>query len=270
MHDDEPFVGRIRAELRRDVADLRPPADLLSVLNARHRGRVIGGRVVQVCLSGVAIVVVAVLAFAMGGEVANQSPAAPATPASTQIGERIRAAIDGAKGSILHLQGSDRTEQTLESWTLASTGRTRALLFTQGELELDKVEEQRPGDRDDVETIDFRRRVVTVADSEWVQQRTFVSVSHAFQNGYDLAAQLAGSVTYTDGRVRTIGDRQVYAVVAIQDGDRVSELLVDSRTYLPIRYNDEYGALLYFEWLPPTADNLGLLNHSIPDGFARG
>lgn len=84
MTSDEQLIQRIRTELRTDVANLDPPADLMARLSARQparvRGKHIGGLAALVLSAGVVVlVVVAIGAVSRNPQSPSSRPAAPAS-----------------------------------------------------------------------------------------------------------------------------------------------------------------------------------------------
>jgi hypothetical protein len=258
----------LRDRLHSESVGLEPRGDLLESLAEGHARK---HRRARMGVVGGSIAATALVVTLLGGLLSNVEPAPidPATLSDREIIEQAQRADAGARGRILHLKTTVRTptgeesDMGFEAWAVRSGNQGRVV---RSHGNLDTVVGP-----DGMETIDHGQRTVTTflmpitdALGHIVPALGWGEPDHWLDDSYRKVMQLSLSVRRDGTEIHLFFDRD--------DGLRF-DLVIDPKTYLPVTSTVEprTGAgqrtRTTYEWLPATAANRKLMEHSIPPGY---
>ncbi|MBP2320589.1 hypothetical protein JOF56_000974 [Kibdelosporangium banguiense] len=255
----------LRDRLHAESVRLMPRGDLLKTVAEGHARR---HKRARAGLVGGSIAATALVVALLGGLFTSSTPLPieSASPGQAAIVRKAKQATAAANNMIMHVTTNNMIAQftpgtteghSVESPTVSTAAswalRSEKLARISWPDKFDRI--VRPGYK---EEIDYPARTVGFFDG--------------YRLGDDVVAEVSGSgvgdpnswfdqiteVRPNDGGIHLIGVRR---------GLRV-EIWLDARTYLPNRA--VFGNYtMAIDWLPATAENRKLLEHTIPDGFAR-
>lgn len=264
------FVDRLRAELRADVADVTAPPTLLAGVRRGYARRRAVHRLAMVATP------VAVVAAVGAGVLASAPPTTTQRPVATVDAAYVTARTDqallGVADDVLYehatAPGGDQWSkpgqtEVLDHWVTADRSALRARITVNGAVVTDASFGPNGG-----------------ADVNY-GSRTWLPTSRQ-SRPLDAPAALTPEEIrqgLAAGGIRVVGPGESingHATVLLHrdqvPGSEPVDLWVDRSTYLPVRYRiDDVQATVYsMTWLPPTQQNLALLNAPVPNGFERG
>jgi hypothetical protein len=244
----------LRDRLKAESVSLMPRGDLLETIATRHAGR---HKRARAGLIGGSIAATALVVALLGSLLTTGAPLGidPASPGDKQIVERAKRATVAARTMIMHFytdQGTSAggtTAPTVESWALRSEklGRIRS------EGRGDKIVRP-PNFSEDVDYID---RTVTTQDKVAVDD----VVPHVAGSG------ITDPDSWFDGDLEVRGEGGDIRMAGQRMGLKF-EFWVDAKTYMLKRA--VFGSYkMTIDWLPATAENRELLEHTVPADFKR-
>jgi len=237
--------------LHQEAASVRPPDDLMETLavgHARQHRRAARLKVGGTAAAIVAIATVLTSVFATSGGPSVQTAA---VPTRAEIIQRAQEADTAAKGMVLHTTTIEGSGAVHDGWVQQSTNLSRIT-----RVDVDDTVRKPDGSR---ETVDYVAKAVRTSPKE-----------PAVVPFYDVVGSglLAPGAWYqTEGLVVDPPQGGQVRLTLPLNGVP-AHLWLDLRTYRPARA--EYGSnRTAFEWLSPTAENLALLNHTVPSDYTR-
>jgi hypothetical protein len=241
----------LREQLHQEAASVRPPGDLIPTLAAGHTRRY--QRTQRMKMGGAAAAIVAVVTvltsvFAAGGPTSSQPGS------SSEIIKRAKEADASARNMILH-STIDRggPMNNFEEWQQRAAKQRRS---------------SGPGGFDAVERPDGSREWMDYSTKTWgITPKWNPPLDPPFDSTVTSQFQAKDWYDEPDLIVDPPSNGQVRLGVHSHGTSRY--LWLDARTYLPVRFEGLAHDRITFEWLPPTADNLKLLTHTIPPDFTR-
>jgi hypothetical protein len=242
----------LRARLHAESASLTPRGDLVESLAEGHAHR---HRRARIGLVGGSIAATALIVTLLGGLFTSGQPVpiTSASPGEAEIIEQARQADAAGRSMILHIKathsGGGALDGGFESWVLRSETLGRVIVNWNGSDTVVKPDGQ--------ETIFFG-------------DRTFDTSPERID---DAASRVSGSgigdislwLKEPGLRVRT---DQTGTHLVVQRGSIKMDMLLDSKTYMPV--GATFGQYdMKFDWLPATAENRKLLEHTVPPDFTK-
>ncbi|WP_199441344.1 hypothetical protein [Umezawaea beigongshangensis] len=288
---DEAFVNGVRTAMRAGAADLSVPPTLLPTLRTRYARRIAARRagLVAAPLVVAALVVGGVSVTAVPGP--SGSTAAPAsTPSTRSTGEthevrdvalvapRIVEALDGVEGHVVHQTVVETGEgkwskpdrpAVYDTWMRADARAIRIRTTIEGEAVWERSEDLTR----DV-TIHHLERTwaINVVPASAPPGKTRVRVTDEIRTPTMIREALASGQLEIVGEGDVIdGEPTVHLRGSLRGG---IGFWVNATTYLPVRTEEQeedgtWGAPTDLNWLPPTPENLALLEASVPDGYTE-
>jgi hypothetical protein len=290
MLTDDQFSEKVTAQLRAEVAGIRPAPDLLQGLRRRQARRTwslrIGFTAVPAAVAGIAAAVVVV-----GGAPATPAgptPVAGSVPSHASLRTAILTAYDTAEGEILYdyqvAQVGGQT-QVNESWFSPADPQpgqvetSRELgLGAAGEVEEDTGVSFRVPSRP-LSNVVFKTTDVVYGTRSWSDTQATVTYKPITTDAATVRQQIAAGRWSVAGTGSLDGQRVIKLTWHANEGP-VADLWVDAGTYLPVESvsTDTVGAPGHpgkdvftdrYTYLAPTAANLAKLQVVIPSGFTR-
>ena len=239
----------LRDRLHRAAAGVTTPGDLLPTLAEEHARRHRRARTAHV---GGAIAATVLVAALLTGLFTASGPALQVDTADGPAGTIARAqrATSAAGNLIAHL----RTEQGgrwWDSWVLRNEKRARVVWPNAYDTTV-----KPPGTW---EQIDYAKRTVSTTTGRDIGDAVTIESGTRTTRIGDPDAWLREpslAVRATGAEIHLVGTRF----------GTVFEVWLDSTTYLPVRAVFG-GYRMSVEWLPATAENRALLDHTVPPGF---
>jgi hypothetical protein len=240
----------LRDRLRAESVSLMPRDDLLQAIATRHARR---HKRARAGLIGGSLAATALVVALLGGLFTSGTPLPidPASPGKAEIVKRAREATAAANNMIMHFstdQGGS-TVPSAESWAL----RSEKLARIRWSDKSDKI--VRPNYK---EEIDYPRRTI------WFNE--------LYRVGDDVVAEVSGSgigdpISWFDDITETSDTGGDIHLAGKRMGLKF-DVWLDARNHLPKRA--VFGSYtMTIDWLPATAENRKLLEHTIPDEFGR-
>jgi hypothetical protein len=290
MLTDDQFSEKVTAQLRAELAGIRPAPDLLQGLHRRQARRTwslrIGFTAVPAAVAGIAAAVVVV-----GGAPATPAgptPVAGSVPSHASLRTAILTAYDTAEGEILYdyqvAQVGGQT-QVNESWFSPADPEpgqvetSRELgLGAAGEVEEDTVVSFRVPSRP-LSNVVFKTTDVVYGTRSWSDTQATVTYKPITTDAATVRQQIAAGRWSVAG-TGSLDGRRVIKLTWHVTGGPVDDLWVDANTYLPVEsvLTDTVGAPGHtvkdvftdqYTYLAPTAANMAKLQVSVPSGFTR-
>lgn len=282
MADENEFAEHLRTALHDGVDTLEPPPTLVPALRRRFARRVAAKRAGLVAAPLAVAAIVATAVLAPGG-----TPSAPAAPPSQRIQDvayvtgQVTRALDDASRDVVHsTQTVENNGRTVfyEYWTTGDSSTVRKKDTIDGVVDADTFQSK-------------DRSVAVLYDSRtWYQGAGWgsytggkVIIASPFPTPTGIKAQLAKGYLEIVGTGEQVGGQPTIHLRKTANAPRptkggpieeysaeFTELWVSEANYLPLRVRDQNPVndqTDEYTWLPPTPENLALLEPPIPTGF---
>lgn len=271
MFTDDDLVREIQSAMRRDVADLAAPANLLPELRKRYSRRMVARRVAVISVP-------LMVAAAVGvGVMVELGPSGSTVQNAAYVTNQVSKAMDNAGQSIIFITTTETgvgklstpgKPATWNSWYRADNTASRTQALVDGRP---VWEESNDLNRHTTTTVDHRNRTWTsgpllVMDGDRTGDLlTPTQIEQAMASG---RLSIVDQGEPVDGRptIHLRGDD-------LAVGGHPMGFWVDQSTYLPVRAEYQRGGAwdppFDLTWLPPTPDNLANLTVPIPTGYTQ-
>jgi hypothetical protein len=243
----------LRDRLKAESVRLMPRGDLVETLAKGHARR---HKRARAGLIGGSLAATALVVALLGGlfTSAPELAISPASPGDQEIINRVREADRAARGMIMHFTTRDldpgRSDSGYETWALRSETLGRLKMKWNGADTVVKP--------DGKETIYPEKR-----EAVWYPERIDDVGSHVTGSGIGDVTDLLNQDSV---RVRTADGTGIH--LTLQYHTIAMEILIDPKTYLPAKMTTKQLEFT-FDWLPATAENRALLEHTVPAGYTK-
>ncbi|MEV4318496.1 hypothetical protein [Actinocrispum sp. NPDC049592] len=254
---------QLRDRLRAETAELRPPGDLLDTLSRGHARRFKRARLT---LAGGSLAATAVVAVLLVGLLASP-PAPPARPPQplnvAEVLQRAREADAAATGKIIYFRvTNDAMYNVQEIWALRSERIGRATSDSGSDH---KIVEDRVFRTGSIETVDYRDKTVRSIDVSNDEEVVIALMPPVIRDPKEWLVDPHLSVTQRGGEIHLISPGTKRPELYLSPFD----VVLDPRTYLPVRGTFEEHLRVEITWLDATPENRERLAHTVPPDFRR-
>jgi hypothetical protein len=242
----------LRDRLKAESVGLMPRGDLVETLAKGHARR---HKQARAGLIGGSLAATALVVALLGGLFTSAPELAinPASPGDQEIINRVREADRAARGMIMHFTTRNldpgRPDSGYETWALRSETLGRVKMKWNGSDTVVKP--------DGKETINPETR-----EAVWSPERIDDVGSHVTGSGIGDVTDLLNQDSV---RVRT---DQTGIHLTLQYHTIAMDILIDPKTYLPAKMTTTQFEFT-FDWLPATAENRTLLEHTVPADYTK-